>query len=65
VLHNSAPDLDAEGHPVLRIRAGEDMVNVGVAGSNIFATGAPEQSGIGFSSRSKPIRAAESSRRLI
>ena len=43
VLHNSAPDLDAEGHPVLRIQAGEDMVNVGVAGSNIFATDAPEQ----------------------
>jgi hypothetical protein len=43
VLHNSAPDLDAEGRPVLRIRVGEEMVNVGVAGSNIFATDAPEQ----------------------
>jgi len=43
VLHNSAPDLDAEGRPVLRIRVGEEMENVGVAGSNIFATDAPEQ----------------------
>jgi hypothetical protein len=43
VLHNSAPDLDAEGRAVLRIRVGEEMVDVGVAGSNIFATDAPEQ----------------------
>jgi hypothetical protein len=43
VLHNSAPNLDAEGRPILRIRVGEEMVNVGVAGSNIFATDAPEQ----------------------
>ena len=43
VLHNSAPDLDAEGRAVLRIRVGDEMVDVGVAGSNIFATDAPEQ----------------------
>lgn len=43
VLHNSAPDLDAEGRPILRIRVGEEAVNVGVAASNVFATDAPEQ----------------------
>jgi hypothetical protein len=43
VLHNSTPDLDAEGHPVLRIWAGEEMVSVGVSESNVFATDAPEQ----------------------
>ena len=42
-LRNSAPDLDAEGRPVLRIHVGEDLVSVGVSGSNIFASDAPEQ----------------------
>ncbi len=43
VLHNSAPDLDAEGRPVLRIHVGEDVVSVGVSGSNILASDAPGQ----------------------
>jgi hypothetical protein len=43
VLHNSAPNLDADGRSILRIRVGEEMVNVGVARSNVFATSAPEQ----------------------
>jgi hypothetical protein len=34
--------LDTEGRPVLRIRNGEEVVSVGVAGSNIFANDAPE-----------------------
>jgi len=42
-LRNSAPDLDAEGRPVLRIHVGEDLVSVGVSASNIFASDAPEQ----------------------
>ena len=42
LLHNAAPELDAEGRPMLRIRSGEGMVSVGVTGSNIFAYDAPE-----------------------
>jgi hypothetical protein len=37
VLRNAAPDLDAEGRPVLLIRMGEQVVSVGVADSNILA----------------------------
>jgi hypothetical protein len=36
VLHNAAPDLDAEGRPIIRIHSGEQVVSVGVAGSNLF-----------------------------
>ena len=36
VLHNAVPGFDAGGHPILRIRQGEDVVNLGVAGSNIL-----------------------------
>ncbi len=36
LLRKAAPDLDAEGHPVLRIRDGEEVVTVGVSGSNIL-----------------------------
>jgi hypothetical protein len=42
LLRNSAPDLDAEGRPVLRIHVGEEVVSVGVSGSNILADDAPE-----------------------
>src|SRR5580700_8298166 len=43
IMHNAAPGFDAEGRPILRIRVGEANVSVGVAGSNLFATDAPEQ----------------------
>jgi len=36
VLRNAAPDLDAEGRPVMWIRLGGEVVSVGVAGSNLF-----------------------------
>lgn len=36
VLRNAAPDLDAEGRPILRIREADEVVTVGVAGSNLF-----------------------------
>lgn len=42
VMHNAAPDLDAEGHPVLRIHQGDEVVSVGVASSNILADNAGE-----------------------
>jgi hypothetical protein len=37
LLHSAAPDFDAEGRPVLRIRKGSDVMSVGIAESNIFA----------------------------
>jgi len=43
LLRNSAPDLDAEGHPVMRIRVGDEVVRIGISGSNILASDAPEQ----------------------
>jgi hypothetical protein len=42
LLHNAAPDLDAQGRPVLHIQVGEEMVNIGISGSNILANDAPE-----------------------
>jgi hypothetical protein len=42
LLRNAAPDFDAEGRPVLRIPMGEEVVSVGVSGSNILADEAPE-----------------------
>jgi hypothetical protein len=42
LLRDAAPDLDAQGRPVLRIPVGEGVVNVGVSGSNILANDAPE-----------------------
>jgi hypothetical protein len=43
LLHNAVPDLDAEGRPVLRIQVGEEeVVTVGVSGSNILTSDAPE-----------------------
>jgi len=43
LLRNAAPDLDAQGRPVLRIHLGEELLSVGVAGSNIFANDPPAQ----------------------
>jgi hypothetical protein len=43
LLHNAAPDLDAQGRPVMRIHVGEEVVSVGVTESNIFASDAPGQ----------------------
>jgi hypothetical protein len=42
LLRDSAPDLDAEGRPVMRVRVGEGVVSVGIADSNIFDNDAPE-----------------------
>jgi hypothetical protein len=42
LLRNAAPDFDAQGRPVLRIQRGEELVSVGVSGSNILANDAPE-----------------------
>jgi len=41
-LRNAVPDLDAQGRPVLRIRVGEEVVSVGISGSNILGDDAPE-----------------------
>ncbi len=43
LLRSAAPDLDAEGRLVLRIHRGDEVVSVGVSGSNIFANDAAEQ----------------------
>ncbi len=43
LLRNSAPDLDAQGHPVMRVHVGGEVVSIGVSGSNILAYDAPEQ----------------------
>jgi hypothetical protein len=43
LLRNAVPDFDAQGHPIFRIQVGEEVVSVGVSGSNIFASYAPEQ----------------------
>jgi hypothetical protein len=42
LLHNAAPDLDAQGRPVMRILVGEEMVSVGISGSNILSDEAPQ-----------------------
>jgi hypothetical protein len=41
LLRNAAPDLDAQGRPVMRIPIGEEVVSVGVSGSNILDNDAP------------------------
>jgi hypothetical protein len=38
VMSSAAPGFDSQGHPVLRIGAGEQLVSVGISGGNIFAT---------------------------
>jgi hypothetical protein len=42
LLRNAAPDLDAQGRPVMRIPLGEEVVTVGVSGSNILTSDAPQ-----------------------
>jgi hypothetical protein len=42
LLRNAEPDLDAQGHPMLRVPMGEEVVSVGISGSNILANDAPE-----------------------
>ncbi len=42
LLRNAEPDLDAQGHPLLRVPMGEEVVSVGISGSNILANEAPE-----------------------
>jgi hypothetical protein len=42
LLRDAAPDFDADGHPVLRIPMGDEVVSVGVSGSNILANEALE-----------------------
>jgi hypothetical protein len=37
MMNRAAPGFDAEGRPVLRMRIGEEAVNVGLASGNIFA----------------------------
>jgi hypothetical protein len=41
LLRNATPEFDAQGRPAMRIQVGEEVVSVGVAGSNIFANDAP------------------------
>ena len=36
LLRNTAPDLDEQGRPVLRVRQGDEIVSVGISGSNIL-----------------------------
>jgi hypothetical protein len=36
VLHGSAPGFDADGSPILLVHRGEDVVSVGVSGSNLL-----------------------------
>jgi hypothetical protein len=42
LLHNAAPDLDAQGRPVMLIPVGDEVVSVGVSDSNILGSDAPE-----------------------
>jgi hypothetical protein len=42
LLRNASPDLDAQGRPVLRIRAGDEVLRVGLSASNILSGDAPE-----------------------
>jgi hypothetical protein len=37
MMSSAAPGFDSQGHPVLRIRTGEQVVSVGISGGNIFA----------------------------
>jgi len=42
LLHNAAPDLDAQGRPIMLIPVGEDVVSVGVSDSNILGSDAAQ-----------------------
>lgn len=37
MMGNATPGFDSEGHPVLRLTTGDQVVSVGLAGGNIFA----------------------------
>jgi hypothetical protein len=43
VLRSAAPGFDAGGRPILRIQKGDEVVNVGVAGSNLMTNDAAER----------------------
>lgn len=43
VLHSSAPGFDAAGRPILLIHEGEDLLSVGVSGSNLLTNDAAER----------------------
>ncbi|HZW81605.1 MAG TPA: hypothetical protein VFF50_14115 [Candidatus Deferrimicrobiaceae bacterium] len=38
MMNNAAPGFDPEGHPILRMRVGDEAVTVGLAQSNLFKT---------------------------
>ncbi|MFY9744629.1 MAG: hypothetical protein WA252_04905 [Candidatus Sulfotelmatobacter sp.] len=40
LLRNATPDFDANGRPVLRIRKGAEILNVGISEGNIFSNAA-------------------------
>ena len=42
LLHNSTPDLDAQGPPIVRIYMADEVMTVGVSGGNILADDTPE-----------------------
>lgn len=42
LLRGTSPDFDADGRPVLRVRRGEEVLSIGIAGSNILAGDARE-----------------------
>ena len=42
MLRNASPDFDSKGRPILKVRDGQEIVNVGLAESNIFANAAAE-----------------------
>jgi len=50
LLRNASPGLDAQGRPVLAIRVGDKVVNVGVAESNLFANDDPSDKDVASSS---------------
>jgi hypothetical protein len=43
VLRGSAPGLDPDGRPILLVHKGEDLVSVGVSGSNLLTNDAGER----------------------
>lgn len=42
LLRSTTPDLDIQGRPVLRFHNGDELIDVGVAESNLFQPGAAE-----------------------
>ena len=42
LLRDATPSFDGDGHPVLRIPVGDKVVSVGVSGSNILTSDAPQ-----------------------